>query len=83
MPDATHTSPMALVVDEDDTARDRAGVLLGETELDVVTCASGQATVEVLRRRREDVVLLLTMARLTGTGWRRRSASSGRASGSS
>ncbi|MBD8907532.1 response regulator [Methylorubrum zatmanii] len=66
MPDATHTSHLALVVDEDAAARDRAEALLGETELDVVTCASGEAAVEVLRSRGGDVVLLLTKATLKG-----------------
>ncbi|GJD59114.1 response regulator [Methylobacterium dankookense] len=66
MPDATHTPRLALVVDEDAAARDRAEMLLGETELDVVTCASGEAAVEVLRRRGQEIVLLLTKATLDG-----------------
>ena len=62
----THVPPLALVVDEDDVARNRAEALLGETELDVITCASGEAAVEVLQRCGEDVALLLTKATLKG-----------------
>ncbi|MFC6051041.1 hypothetical protein ACFPYM_24695, partial [Methylobacterium hispanicum] len=46
----THTAPLALVVDESPAARDRAALLLAETDLDPITCASGEAAVAVLRR---------------------------------
>lgn len=62
----TTSARTALVVDEDAGARTRAETLLGETDLDVVTCASGAAAIEMLRRRGGNVVLLLTTATLAG-----------------
>ncbi|WP_331296082.1 response regulator [Methylobacterium hispanicum] len=62
----THTAPLALVVDESPAARDRAALLLAETDLDPITCASGEAAVAVLRRCGDDVALVLTGASLSG-----------------
>lgn len=62
----THAAPLALVVDDDRATRVEAETLLGETDLDVITCASGGAAVEVLQRCGEDVVMLLTTATLQG-----------------
>ena len=60
----THTPPLALVVDTVSAERERAVALLEETDLDVITCASGEAAVEVLQSCGEDVALLLTRASL-------------------
>lgn len=65
-PRITHTAPLALVVDESPAARDRAALLLAETDLDPITCASGEAAVAVLRRCGDDVALVLTGASLSG-----------------
>ncbi|AWN43325.1 response regulator [Methylobacterium durans] len=60
----THTPPLALVVDSVAAERARAVALLEETELDVITCASGKAAVEVLQSCGNDVALLVTRATL-------------------
>ncbi|MEA1833467.1 response regulator [Methylobacterium durans] len=60
----THTPPLALVVDSVPAERARAVALLEETELDVITCASGKAAVEVLQSCGNDVALLVTRATL-------------------
>ncbi|AYO83234.1 DNA-binding NtrC family response regulator [Methylobacterium sp. PvP062] len=62
----THAAPLALVVDDDQATRAEAETLLGETDLDVITCASGEAAVEVLQRCGDDVVMLLSTATLKG-----------------
>ncbi|WP_336490335.1 response regulator [Methylobacterium nigriterrae] len=63
----THTAPMALIVDDVAADRERAVALLEETELDVITCASGEAAVEVLQRCGEDVAMLFTGPSLAGS----------------
>lgn len=65
-PRVTHTAPLALVVDGSAPARDRAARLLAETDLDPITCASGEAAVAVLQRCGADVALVLTGAGLSG-----------------
>ena len=62
----TATAPLVLVVDADAEARARAEALLEPTELGVITCASGEAAVEVLQRCGDDVIMLLTAATLHG-----------------
>jgi CheY-like chemotaxis protein len=62
----THAAPLALVVDDDYATRVEAEMLLGQTDLDLITCASGEAAVEVLQRCGDDVVMLLTTATLQG-----------------
>ncbi|KQO89177.1 hypothetical protein ASF36_23730 [Methylobacterium sp. Leaf90] len=53
-------SALAVVVDEDATLRASAVALLEETKFDVVACGSGEAAVEVLRDRGDDVAMMLT-----------------------
>ena len=62
----THTAPMALVVGDDAADRARAVALLEETELDVITCASGEAAVEVLQSCGDDIAMLFTGFSLAG-----------------
>jgi CheY-like chemotaxis protein len=62
----TATAPLVLVVDADAAARARAEALLEMTELGVITCASGEAAVEVLQRCGDDVIMLLTADALLG-----------------
>jgi CheY-like chemotaxis protein len=62
----THTAPMALVVEDDAADRARAVALLEETELDVITCASGEAAVEVLQSCGDDIAMLFTGVSLAG-----------------
>jgi DNA-binding NtrC family response regulator len=54
------------VADDDLATRAQAETLLGETDLDLITCVSGEAAVEVLQRWGDDVVRLLTTATLQG-----------------
>ena len=64
---ATHLAPLALVVEEDAISRERATLLLKETGLDVITCPSGTAAVDVLQRCGSDISILLTVSTLKGT----------------
>jgi CheY-like chemotaxis protein len=57
---------MALVVGDDAADRARAVALLEETELDVITCASGEAAVEVLQSCGDDIAMLFTGFSLAG-----------------
>ena len=66
MLEASCKPALAVVVVEDATLRGTAVTLLEETELDVVACGSGEAAVEVLRDRGDDVARVLTSAALSG-----------------
>jgi len=45
---AIYKAPLALVVEQDSNIREYATILLKETGLDVITCGSGTAAVDVL-----------------------------------
>ena len=66
MLESARKSALAVVVDEDATLRASAVALLEETKFDVVACGSGEAAVEVLRGRGDDVAMMLTSAALAG-----------------
>ncbi len=58
---------LVLVLEDDPALRERAVALLEETVLDVVTCASGDAAVALLRERGGDVAMVFTDVDLPGS----------------
>lgn len=59
-------SPVALVVEEDEAARDLATVLIEETELDVIACSSAEDALAVLERGDVTVAMLIADTHLSG-----------------
>ena len=56
----------ALVVEDDPMQREMLGLLLEESEVDVIECESAEAAELVLERAAEDLVLMLTDVQLAG-----------------
>lgn len=59
-------SPVALVVEDDEAARDLATVLIEETDLDVIACASAEDALAVLERSDVTVAMVVADTRLAG-----------------
>ena len=59
-------SPVALVVEEDEAARDLATVLIEETDLDVIACSSAEDALAVLERGDVTVARVIADTRLSG-----------------
>ncbi|AWN42756.1 response regulator [Methylobacterium durans] len=58
---------LVLIVEDDPEVRNLAVALLEETVLDVVTCESGEAAVQLLKDRAEDIAMLFTDVQLAGS----------------
>jgi len=56
----------ALIVEDDPMQREMLGLLLEESEVDVIECESAEAAELVLERAAEDLVLMLTDVQLAG-----------------
>jgi CheY-like chemotaxis protein len=59
--------PKALVVEDDPMQRDMIGLLLEETDFDVIECESAEAAELVLRRNGGNLDLMMTDVNLAGT----------------
>lgn len=64
-----HAEPtrLVLVLEDDASVREQAVALLEETVLDVVTCATGDEAVALLRERGGEVAMVFTDVDLPGT----------------
>ena len=61
----------ALIVEDDQIQREMIGLLLEESDFDVIACDSAEAAEEVLQRVAGSLALLLTDVNLAGPhGWR-------------
>jgi CheY-like chemotaxis protein len=58
--------PMALVVEDDADQRALAAVLLEESEMEVVECATAEAALAVIQKTGERVAMVFTDVRLAG-----------------
>ncbi|MDR7040467.1 CheY-like chemotaxis protein [Methylobacterium sp. BE186] len=65
--EAPKPTKLVLIVEDDPDVRDLAMALLDETVLDVVTCESGEAAVQLLKERAEDIAMLFTDVQLAGS----------------
>lgn len=66
MGQALSTSPVALVVEDDDAVRNLAAAVLEETDFEVIACESAEAAISVLERPDITVALLFSDVRLAG-----------------
>ncbi|MDX8411048.1 MAG: response regulator [Mariprofundaceae bacterium] len=67
--DNWHGSGTVLVIDDEESIRDAAGMMLGEMGFKVVAACDGKAGVEVFSRHRKEIVAILldmTMPRMNG-----------------
>jgi CheY-like chemotaxis protein len=63
----TEPTRLVLVLEDDPSLREQAVALLRETVLDVVTCATGDEAVALLRERGGEVAMVFTDVDLPGT----------------
>ncbi|GJE77984.1 MULTISPECIES: response regulator [Methylorubrum] len=66
MPQAPSDCPVALVVENDEAARDLAAALIEETDLDVIACSSAEDALAVLERDDVTVAMVVADTRLSG-----------------
>ncbi|AWN40768.1 response regulator [Methylobacterium durans] len=64
--EAPEPTKLVVIIEDDPEVRDMAVALLEETVLDVVVCESGEAAVQLLQERANDVAMLFTDVRLAG-----------------
>lgn len=56
----------ALIVEDDQMQREMIGLLLEESDFDVIACESAEAAEQVLQRGESDLVLMMTDVNLAG-----------------
>ncbi|KQT60952.1 response regulator receiver protein [Methylobacterium sp. Leaf456] len=66
MPQSPSDCPVALVVEDDEAARDLAAALIEETDLDVIACSSAEDALAVLERGDVTVAMVVADTRLAG-----------------
>ncbi|MEE7459679.1 response regulator [Methylorubrum populi] len=62
----TADSPVALVVEDDEAARDLATALIEETDLDVIACSSAEDALAILERDDVTVAMVIADTHLSG-----------------
>ena len=65
-PSAPSDCPVALVVEDDEAARDLAAALIEETDLDVIACSSAEDALAVLERNDVTVAMVVADTHLSG-----------------
>ncbi len=66
MPQTPSDCPVALVVEDDEAARDLAAALIEETDLDVIACSSAEDALAVLERDDVTVAMVIADTHLSG-----------------